>query len=361
MKGWGNSMKNKVNKVIFVTMLTTIILSMVIATTYADFLFAQNNVNIPSEWALAEVKKAEKADLLPEDFQGKYDSFINREDFCEIAVKLYEALSNKKATYQGKDPFIDTRNEKVSVASSLGIVEGVGEGMFAPKEKINRQEISVMIYRTLKAAKPGYNYSNYYERTFADYNQIASWAREAVGYLYAIEVVNGVGENLFNPLDNTTNEEAIALAVRMYDRDKKSNGNLVLSRGTVSRREAVTRLKLEDLLAKEMGKPYQWGGVGPNSYDCSGLVYTLYGKLGISLPRVASAQAKVGVYVPKNELMYGDLVFFAKDGRNVHHVGIYVGDGVFVHAPQTGDVVKRTTLNSGYYARVYYTAKRVIN
>jgi cell wall-associated NlpC family hydrolase len=78
------------------------------------------------------------------------------------------------------------------------------------------------------------------------------------------------------------------------------------------------------------------------------------------LPRVASAQAKVGTYVAKGDLEYGDLVFFAKDGKNVHHVGIYVGDGVFVHAPQTGDVVKRTTLLSGYYERCYYTARRVI-
>jgi cell wall-associated NlpC family hydrolase len=55
------------------------------------------------------------------------------------------------------------------------------------------------------------------------------------------------------------------------------------------------------------------------------------------------------------------LVFFARDGENVHHVGIYVGDGMMVHAPQTGDVVKKTTIMSGYYERVYYTAKRVIN
>ncbi len=89
-------------------------------------------------------------------------------------------------------------------------------------------------------------------------------------------------------------------------------------------------------------------------------MYSLYGKLGISLPRVARSQAEVGTYVTKEELVYGDLIFFARDGKNVNHVGIYVGNDEFVHAPQTGDVVKKTTLMSGYYERVYYTAKRVI-
>ncbi|MDD2482116.1 MAG: C40 family peptidase, partial [Lutispora sp.] len=104
----------------------------------------------------------------------------------------------------------------------------------------------------------------------------------------------------------------------------------------------------------------QWGGTGPDSYDCSGLVYSLYGKLGISLPRVAKSQAKVGTYVQKEDLEFGDLVFFARDGKNINHVGIYVGNGEFVHSPQTGDVVKNTTLMSGYYAKCYYTARRVL-
>jgi cell wall-associated NlpC family hydrolase len=121
------------------------------------------------------------------------------------------------------------------------------------------------------------------------------------------------------------------------------------------------QLKLAKLISQEMGKPYQWGGAGPNSYDCSGLVYYVYDKLGITMPRVSRDQAKVGTYVSKDKLIYGDLVFFARDGKNVNHVGIYVGNGLFVHAPESGDVVKKTTLLSGYYERSYYTARRVFN
>jgi cell wall-associated NlpC family hydrolase len=71
-------------------------------------------------------------------------------------------------------------------------------------------------------------------------------------------------------------------------------------------------------------------------------------------------QVTAGTYVTRENLQYGDLVFFARDGQNINHVGIYVGNGEFVHAPQTGDVVKKTTLETGYYDSCYFTARRVI-
>lgn len=327
-----------------------------INVTYAD----AAEVDAPSSWAAADIEKAIAANIPPEKILRDYGSNITREEFSEVAVNLYEAMSGKEGVLQGENPFTDTWNTKVRIANSLGIVYGVGDGKFAPDDAITRQEISVMLYRTLKAAKPGYNYSDINEHIFVDYDKISSWAREAVGYLYGIEVVNGVGDNQFDPKGNTSREQAIVLANRMNEKVKAAQNNLIASRDGTSRRESEMNLKLAKLLAQEMGKPYQWGGTGPDGYDCSGLVYSIYGKLGISLPRVARDQAQVGTYVPKDELAYGDLVFFARDGKNVHHVGIYVGDGMMVHAPQTGDVVKKTTIMSGYYDRVYYTAKRVI-
>lgn len=339
---------------IFLFIIMTVLMTSSI--TYAE----SANEDIPSSWAKAEIDRAIKAGLPPEKILGEYGSNITRAEFSEVAVNLYEALSGKEGILQGENPFSDTQNTKVRIANSLGIVNGIGDGKFAPNDAITRQEISVMLYRTLQAAKPGYDYSNLNEHIFADYNMISSWAREAVGYLYGIEVINGVGDNLFDPKGNTSREQAIVLANRMHEKVKAAPNNLIASRDGTSRRESDMGLKLAKLIAQEMGKPYQWGGTGPDSYDCSGLVYSIYGKLGISLPRIARDQAEVGTYVPKEELAYGDLVFFARDGENVHHVGIYVGDGMMVHSPQTGDVVKKTTILSGYYDRVYYTAKRVI-
>lgn len=341
-----------------------IMMAMVITMniTYADSTSAQSDENIPSSWAKAEIDKAIGSKLVPESLQGAYRQNITREEFCEIAISLYQALSGQAPTIKEQNPFTDTDNIKVRIAYELGIVNGVGDGSkFAPGNFITRQEISVMLYRTLKAAKPSYNYSISSGHIFADHAAISSWAREAVSYLYGIEVINGAEENLFCPLENTTREQAMILADRMYEKTITSNNSVAVSRGGISRQAAVAQAKLAALIADEMGKPYQWGATGPDSYDCSGLVYALYGKLGIQLPRVSRDQGSAGVYVPKEDLIYGDLVFFARDGQNIHHVGIYVGAGMFVHAPETGDVVKKTTLMSGYYANCYYTARRVIN
>jgi peptidoglycan DL-endopeptidase CwlO len=104
-----------------------------------------------------------------------------------------------------------------------------------------------------------------------------------------------------------------------------------------------------------LGTPYHWGAEGPGGFDCSGLVQWAYAKEGVSIPRVTSEQIRDGVYVPRDQLAPGDLVFF--DGG--HHVGMYLGHGAFVQAPHTGDVVKVSSLASGYYSSVYFAGIRI--
>ena len=106
-----------------------------------------------------------------------------------------------------------------------------------------------------------------------------------------------------------------------------------------------------------LGVPYVWGGTSPSGFDCSGLVQYVCKKNGISVSRTAAAQAGNGTYVSRNNLQPGDLVFFGKG--NIHHVGIYIGNGQMIHAPQTGDVVKISSIETAYRINSYAGATRV--
>lgn len=345
------------------TTFTAAVLTFGLMTSVAGFAAPEINLHHASDWARIEIFSAYENNLLTEAVLSNYKNNITREELSELSVKLYEALSGKNAPAATTNPFVDTNNPTIVSANILGIVNGIGNGKFAPNNTATREEVSVMLYRTIKAANPQMSMPDNNQNSFSDQAIISQWAQKAVGALHSANITSGIGNNRFHPRGQTSREEAITLVKRIYQKVSNNYVETDLAQYNLISRGEKRNKKIEELkslLPKEMGKPYQWGGTGPNSYDCSGLVYTLYGKIGVSVPRVSAAQATAGTYVSRNDLQYGDLVFFARDGKNVNHVGIYVGNGEFVHAPSTGDVVKKSTIMTGYYNNCYYTARRVI-
>jgi peptidoglycan DL-endopeptidase CwlO len=103
----------------------------------------------------------------------------------------------------------------------------------------------------------------------------------------------------------------------------------------------------------QLGDPYRWGATGPDMFDCSGLTSSAYRAAGVTIPRVSRAQWGAGPHVQVANLLPGDLVFYADNPRNpatIHHVGMYIGNGLMVHAPHTGDVVRVASIWRESYA-----------
>ena len=109
-----------------------------------------------------------------------------------------------------------------------------------------------------------------------------------------------------------------------------------------------------------LGVAYRFGGTSPTGFDCSGFMQFIFRKsFSVNLPRTSAEQANVGIPVSRNELRPGDMVFFRTSGNRISHVGMYVGNDRFIHAPRTGKRIEITSLNSQYWGTRYATARRV--
>jgi cell wall-associated NlpC family hydrolase len=105
------------------------------------------------------------------------------------------------------------------------------------------------------------------------------------------------------------------------------------------------------LATAQLGQAYRYGGTGPAGFDCSGLALWVHEQLGLLLPRTALAQRQQSPPLDRSELLPGDLVFFTLGKQLlVDHVGIYVGDGRFVHAPRAGSAVRLSQIDDRGYA-----------
>ena len=122
--------------------------------------------------------------------------------------------------------------------------------------------------------------------------------------------------------------------------------------------------KVLDFSHQQLGKPYVWGAQGPNSFDCSGLIYYVYkNAANITLPRTSVEQSKFGTTVSKSNLKAGDLVFFDTNGPNngaVSHVGIYAGEGQLIHASSSSKKIVKVNMETSYWNNTYVVAKRVL-
>lgn len=124
----------------------------------------------------------------------------------------------------------------------------------------------------------------------------------------------------------------------------------------------TTNTTADQLIAtakKYIGVPYLWGGTTPSGFDCSGFLQYVFRQNGLSLLRTSKEQYTMGVYVAKNQLQKGDLVFFQTGSNGISHVGMYIGNDQFIHASSSNGVTI-SNLSNSYWIRTYYGARRVL-
>lgn len=138
-------------------------------------------------------------------------------------------------------------------------------------------------------------------------------------------------------------EAEVAALYAAEARRTSGGGSTSGGRKTFPAPTRAPRSEVVNIAKRYLGAPYKWAANGPNSFDCSGLTVFVYKQVGVSLPRTSRSQINVGQRVSKAHLKPGDLVFF---GSPIRHVGIYVGNNQYLHAPRTGDVVKISSLAS---------------
>ena len=211
-----------------------------------------------------------------------------------------------------------------------------------------------------------------------DYIKVSSGSTSQTSYKATVTATSlnvrsgaGTSYSVITKLSKGTVVDVLESASNGWKKIKTSNGTIgwvsgsYLANGVVEQTSTPSTNKVQaviDLAHKQLGKPYVWGAEGPNSFDCSGLIYYVYkNAAGITLPRTSSAQYSAGVAVSRSNLKAGDLIFSSTDGTgNITHVAIYVGDGQMIHAPRNGKNVEKVSINNSYWNKAYVGARRVL-
>ncbi|NLZ91817.1 MAG: hypothetical protein GX918_07845 [Clostridiales bacterium] len=182
-----------------------------------------------SDWAMPELKKADDAGLIPNILKGAdLTKPITREEFCELALALYEKSTGKSPAPASPNPFTDTNNPQILKAFALGITQGTSATTFSPEVLINREQCATMLFRAIKAIVPGGNYSVAGIPDFPDQKDISSYAVDATKFMSKLGIVKGDTRGYFMPKATTTaqqasgygmatREAAILMSVRTYD------------------------------------------------------------------------------------------------------------------------------------------------
>lgn len=312
-------------------------------------------------WAAADVEALDKLGLIPAAFKGTdMQTDLTRQDACYMAVDyILKLWMVDDIPLMGEASFKDTSDKKLLLAAEMGLVEGFSDGTFRPNDAMTREDAYYLISSFLGFLEYPYQDNTKVSLTdYADGGSVSANRQKATRLLIGIGVVQPSEDNKLDPKGSLEYQEFLTMFYRVYN---------YVQTWTYDYVEEVpsTALQLVDKAKQYLGYKYTWGGKSPSTgFDCSGFVYYLYHDyLGYTLGRTASQQWKYGKQVQLANLQPGDLVFFSSTYSlsNITHVGIYIGDDLFIHAANsTRGVVIDHLLGSNYYRSHFVGARRLI-
>jgi hypothetical protein len=197
-------------------------------TSYPLKQSATNLIDMPASWALAEVREAEYRKLVPPTMQSEYSKVVTRSEFCTLAIIMIEQankmaidqyLVSKGVKMADQNPFEDINGlserakQDIMAAYSLNIVNGTSMTTFSPNNPITREQAAKML--TAAATALGKDTAAILP-AFTDEAKIALWAKPYIGYVVHVKVMNGVGENKFDPSGGYQRQQAYMTMLRLY-------------------------------------------------------------------------------------------------------------------------------------------------
>lgn len=315
-----------------------------------------------SPWAAEALKTMDLLGLLPESIKyAVMTEPITRGQMCELAMLTYTALMEEVPEVE-EPIFSDTDLPAISQAGMIGIVNGFTDGSFRPEELLTREQFFQITNNFLNVCgQLEESDEALLHRVYADVSSIGLWAYESVALLYRIGVMQGNAHGQAVPLAGTSCEQAIAMLMRTYQQISEWCQTHPLKEIVGPMTSPSLAQQVVDLALSYVGYPYVWAGASPSvGFDCSGLVYYVYKQFGYNLYRAGDGMARNGVAVEEGEMQPGDIIIFSsKSTGSIQHVGLYIGDGMMVHAQnsKTGVVISRYDYDTSKYI---YTIRRII-
>ena len=297
---------------------------------------------------------------------------LNRKIAIGVSVPVMALALSATASFANSNEgtvTADALNVRSGPSTSYGITTKLYKG-----DKVEILESSNVWHKiTASNGKIGWVSGDYIKVSSGSTSQPSTSTTKATVTATSLNVRSGAGTSysVITKLSKGTVVDVLESASNGWKKIKTSNGTIgwvsgsYLANGVVEQPSTPSTNKVQaviDLAHKQLGKPYVWGAEGPNSFDCSGLIYYVYkNAAGITLPRTSSAQYSAGVAVSRSNLKAGDLIFSSTDGTgNITHVAIYVGDGQMIHAPRNGKNVEKVSISNSYWNKAYVGARRVL-